>query len=252
MRVWPALALCVGLLTAPIAQAQDCAAPPYDADSGTALGALLSQGLPVIAQYPSLQQALQAERPTICLSDQTGTAMGYFEPATNRVMIDAALNADLQLAILVHEMRHVEQFRRGICPHDALAMHEYARATFAVEADAMTITLIVAWALREGGDPGPWTALQDLPRYVDMTRAFAESMEADGNLFSAGELAFALWYEDESRRHDYYIASCGAYLDRLDDTHALPRYDTLREDFFEQLCILPDGTPFSCRDPDLP
>ncbi|AHM03651.1 hypothetical protein roselon_01261 [Roseibacterium elongatum DSM 19469] len=246
------LGLCLALCAPLPASAQDCVAPPYSAPSGSALDRLLSRALPVIAGYPSLQRALQAEGPTICLAADIGVAMGYYEPSTNTVMVDAALNADLQVVILAHEIRHVEQFGRGICPHDGLSMREYARATWAIEADAMTITLIVAWALREGGAPGPWQALADLPRYADMTSAFAAGMADHGDLFTASEAAFTLWYENESRRQDYYIASCSAYLDRLDATHALPRYETLRDDFFDQLCVLPDGTPFSCDEPALP
>ena len=178
--------------------------------------------------------------------------MGFFEPISNRVVIDADLSADLQLAILFHEVRHLEQYARGICPDMSLAMREYARAIWALEADATTISLIVAWDLQERGEPGPWQALSSLPHYAETVAGFAEIMEETGDLTAASEAAFALWYDHAERRSDYYIAACSAYLDELDRTHRLPRYNTLDLDFFGDLCILPDGSRFDCLEPRQP
>jgi hypothetical protein len=250
LRVVSTLAA-VCLATAANAQTV-CATAPYDDATDSGLAGLLDRALPVLRDFPSLLGALETVGPRICLSAAPSDAFGFFEPDSNRIVISATLDPDLQLAILFHELRHVDQFARGICPNDALAMGEYARAVWALEADATTISLIVTWAMQETGDGGPWHALATLPRYAAVARGFGSDMQDGGDLISASETAFTLWYEHEDRRHDYYVSSCGAYLDRLDETHALPRYETLRDDFFDSLCVLPDGTPFSCTEPARP
>jgi hypothetical protein len=236
-------------VAAPPALGDVCAAPPYEGAQEAALGDLLERTLPVIARYPSLDAALRETGPSICLFDTASDALGFFEPEANRVMIAADLDPELQRAILFHEIRHVEQFARGLCPDLSLAMRAFARATWALEADATTISLIIAWDLREGGDPGPWDALAGLPRYRDVAAAFAEQMAVSGDLSDAGQAAFDSWYATSDRRDAYYIASCSAYLDTRDRTHALPQYGEIDESFFEDLCVLPDGTPFACEEP---
>lgn len=246
----PGLALCVALSAAALpVLAQTCALPPYDGAADPALAALLDSTLPLVARYPVLADALGRSGPAICLSDSPSEARGWYEPAANRVVIAAALDPDLQRAILIHEIRHVDQVSRGICPDLSLSMSAYARATWAMEADASAISLIVAWDLRESGDPGPWDALAGLPRHADISQAFATALAASGDISSAGAAAFDAWYASEDRREAYYIASCSAYLDEQDRRHALPGVDPLDEMFFDRLCVLPDGTPFSCAEP---
>jgi hypothetical protein len=244
-----ALALGLASLAAPVAAAETCTGAPYDSAKDPALAALLARALPVIAGYPSLDRALRAAAPAICLSGTPSEALGYFEPATNRVTIAQGISADLQLAILVHELRHVEQHGRAMCPDTGLAMQEYARATWALEADASAISLIVAWEMRAADEPGPWQALAAWPRQDDIAAAFATAMRAGGDTASAAQAAFAAWYDDPDRREGYYIASCSHYLNRQEETHALPRYGALDEGFFAALCVMPDGTPFPCADP---
>jgi hypothetical protein len=234
---------------APPALTDVCATPPYEDVRDTALGDLLGRTLPIIARYPSLEAALRETGPAICLFDTASDALGYFEPEANRVMIEADLDPELQRAILFHEIRHVEQFARGLCPDLSLAMGAFARATWALEADATAISLIVAWDLRQDGDPGPWDALASLPRDRDVAAAFAEEMAVSGDLSDAGQAAFDSWYATSDRRDAYYIASCSSYLDTRDRTHALPQYGEIDESFFADLCVLPDGTPFPCEEP---
>jgi hypothetical protein len=238
----------LGLVASP-APGDVCATPPYEDVRDTALGDLLGRTLPIIARYPSLEAALRETGPAICLFDTASDALGFYEPEANRVMIEADLDPELQRAILFHEIRHVEQFARGLCPDLSLAMGAFARATWALEADATTISLIVAWDLREDGDPGPWDALATLPRYRDVAAAFADEMVASGDLSDAGQAAFDSWYLNGDRRDAYYIASCSTYLDTRDRTHALPQYGEIDGSFFEDLCVLPDGTPFPCEEP---
>ncbi|NKX45294.1 DUF6782 family putative metallopeptidase [Roseicyclus persicicus] len=229
------------------APAQTCAAPPYAGVDDPVLSAALA----TLARYPSLDAALRQVGPDLCRVDGVFGAMGYFEPAANRVVVDAALDPGLQRAVLFHELRHVDQFARGVCPDLSLAMQAYARATWALEADAATISLIIAWDLRAGGDPAPWDALAALPRYAAMTDAFAAQMEAGAGLPDAGAAAFTSWYANAERLRDYYIAGCSTYLDEQDRTRLLPQYGGIGGAYFARLCVLPDGSGYPCAEPPL-
>ena len=246
-----ATTLALALAALPAVAETVCAGHPYTDPPDPALSALIDRAAPILARYPSLSGALASLRPDLCLSDTPSEAMGYYEPATNRVVLDAGLGPDLSLVILLHELRHVEQHARGLCPDLSLAMSAYARATWALEADATTITLIATWDLRQSGDPGPWAALEALPRYRGVSEVFATEMQATADLARAGEAAFAGWYGNAERREAYYIAGCSAYLDAQDRTHALPQYGAIDPAFFTDLCVLPDGTRFGCAEPPL-
>lgn len=249
-RVVTTAALALALSASPVAGLV-CAGYPYADPPDPALAGLLDRAAPLLARYPSLAEGLSRMQPDLCLSDTPSEALGYFEPASNRVVIDAGLDPDLSLVIFLHELRHVEQYARGLCPDLSLAMSAYARATWALEADATTITLIAAWDLRQSGDPGPWGALQALPRYRGVADAFASEMQATGDLARAGEAAFAGWYEHAERREAYYIAGCSAYLEAQERAHAIPQYGAIDPSFFQDLCVLPDGTRFDCAEPRL-
>jgi hypothetical protein len=133
--------------SAPIAGRAEttCATAPGYGTDDTALAALLDRALPVIDRFASLRDALGATAPEICLFTGPTEALGYFEPGRRRISIDADLDPDLQLAVLLHEMRHVEHFTRGLCPDLSLSMQDYARAVWAMEADAAVVSMIVTW-----------------------------------------------------------------------------------------------------------
>jgi hypothetical protein len=225
-----------------------CAFPPY-ADVQVELTPLFARLTEILPRYPSLQDAWASHRPTICFTDSPSEAIGAYEPATDRIEIHRALPPDFRFAILIHELRHVEQNARGICPSPSLSMREYARATWALEADASVVTILVAWDLRNSGDPGPWNALADWPGEDTLAAVFSDAMTETGNLAIASARVFESWYENSDRREDYYIASCSLYLEEQERSHALPAYGEISDTFFERLCRLPDGTRFDCVEP---
>ncbi|MCU4651609.1 hypothetical protein N8I71_02125 [Roseibacterium sp. SDUM158016] len=233
------------------AQAGDevCANPPDYRSGDAALDALLQRVTPALEEYPSLRDAVSGIAPAFCISGEPFNALGFYEPETRKIVVSEGLDPDLQLAILFHELRHVEHHARGLCPDLSLSMRDYARAVWAMEADAATISLIVAWDYAEGGDPGPWDALVDQPRFGDIARTFGAVVSEGGDIFTASEAAFTAWYQNEDRRTGYYIASCLSYLDDQEQSHALPAYGSLPPAYFDRLCILPDGRPFDCEEP---
>lgn len=250
--ILPAATL-VALIWAPPAVAETgvtCAAPPDYRSQDAALASLMDRALPVIGRFASLDGAFATVAPEVCLYTGPSEALGYFEPDRRRIAIAADLDADLQVAILMHEARHVEHFARGLCPDLSLSMQNYARAVWAMEADASTIALIVTWDMAQEGDPGPFAALAGHTSSADLAAAFAATMTATGDPGEAGAAAFAAWYDSERRRDGYYLSSCSAYLDEQDATHVLPQYGQLDPAFFPSLCRLPNGGSFACAEPE--
>lgn len=226
-----------------------CAVPPDYRSGEPALASLMDRALPVLGRFASLDDAFATVAPEVCLYAGPSEALGYFEPDLRRIAIDARLGADLQLAILLHEARHVEHFARGLCPDLSLSMQNYARAVWAMEADASTIALIVTWDMARMGDPGPFRALALHTSSADMAAVFAATITATGDVGEASAAAFAAWYDSERRRDGYYLSSCSAYLDEQDATHALPQYGQLDPAYFLSLCRLPNGGSFACAEP---
>ncbi len=168
------------------------------------------------------------------------------------IALKSSLSFDEQRLILIHELRHLEQFDRGHCPSNDVSMRENARAVMATEADAMAITTLLAWDLRTIGHPGPWHTLIDWEQYGDIPQRFEAELAETGDLEAAVVAAFAQWYASDWRVNSYYFASCSDYLDRLDESHKLPRYDMLPDDYLTRLCRLPNGAPYACSDANRP
>lgn len=199
-----------------------------------------------LRDFPALLAVLDSRRPSFCISGGLIEAMAYYEPDSNRILLASGTEAGLTLAILVHEIRHLHQFDAGICPSDRLAMREYARGVFALEADANVVSLLVAWHARSGGEPGMWQALENWSMTADIAARFADSMTATGDVSDAAASAFDQWYALGIRREKYYVAACSDYLERSDRTHALPSYRLLPTDFLTRVCLMPGGTPYPC------
>lgn len=202
-----------------------------------------------LERFPSLRATLEEQSPKLCLSSKMDNAHGYFDIEQNRIYLSDQIPRAMQVGVLLHEIRHLEQSALGICPSDDLAMKEYARATFALEADASAVSLLVAWDMKENGNSGPWLALSEWPTQADIVSKFATEMLASGDVPSATSAAFEQWYMSEVRREAYYIASCSGFLDRQDSSKLLPRYQLLPADFLDDLCRLPGGSRYQCSPP---
>lgn len=233
-------------------RANDCVVLGSRGGTSGASGALAARFEAVVRDYPSLHAAIEAEAPRLCLVDGVREAAGEYAPLENEVRIASSLPEGLMLSILLHEARHVEQLSRGFCPSNALSMRENARMVFALEADASAVSLLVAWSLREAGQPDAWQALSEWEMQQDIADAFEAEMRASGDPGLAAARAFDQWYGSAERREAYYLASCSDYLARQEESHALPRYGMLPDDFLKSLCNLPDGTRYGCEDPEDP
>jgi len=249
------LSFSIWFINAPNAMADalrlSCLSPPYSkaiTPSEQRLLGLVTYLRSDIVEFPALLEALEAQGPDICLSDALVLEKAFFEPATKRIVLSEDLENGLARAVLVHELRHVEQFARGICPSDRLSMKDYARAALALEADATTVTLLVAWRLSEAGDTAPWDAIAACTMTSDIADSFSSVMRATGNVSRAAQASFEEWYALFDRRERYYIANCSGYLDRQDDAHLIPSYSQLAPDYLVLVCVLPDGSTYTCTD----
>ncbi len=222
-----------------------CLAAPYAAGQGD-LSALADLLQTTLAPYPSLAAALTDQAPTLCLDSELVEEQAFFEPKTNRIVLHSGLNPDFQLAILIHEVRHLEQYARGACPTIAMPLSDYMRSRLALEADAAAIGIYVTWNLRKEGNPGPWASLQSWPTHDDLIDRFEAEIAATGDEVAATAATYAQWFEDLDRRQMYAFAICSNYLDALDREKMLPGKGPLSEDFAAQLCVLPDGRPYPC------
>ncbi|WP_328799711.1 DUF6782 family putative metallopeptidase [Sedimentimonas flavescens] len=224
----------------------DCAPPPFQSHQGVAdLAAAVE---PVLARFPALRATLFQEARSLCLADTLHDARGYLEADALRIVIAADLPPRLQQAILIHELRHLQQQSAGTCPAPDLSMRENARAIFAMEADSSAYSLTVAWELWQDGLPDLWEALSLWPMQADIARTYRQAFTQNGNAAYAASAAFTQWYANPIRRESYYIAACSDYLEQLDRNHLPPGSGRLPPDFFRQLCKLPDGSPYPCEE----
>lgn len=231
---------------------KDCLRAPYThaetAEQHHLVG-LLSEIRLLLAPFPALAESLERFGPALCLADQLDGAEGYLDPEEMAIVLRRNVSRDLQLGILLHELRHLEQFGRGFCPSGTLTMQENARAVFAMEADASAISLLVAWEGLMTGQPAVWEALLNWPMQNDIAIRLAQEFLRSGDPAIMAQEAFAQWYARGDRRERYYIESCSAYLDRQDASHALPGTGALPAEYLDRLCLLPQGGHYSCADP---
>lgn len=249
MRLLPLL---VALLPG-TALAQDvCIAPPYDAAASAAersLSALYGEIGFALAEFPSLGAAMARQSPRLCYSGRMDNAHAYLDAETNRIVLSPDLPRAMQVGVLLHEIRHLDQISLGACPTDDLAMSQYATATFAMEADASAVSLLATWVMKQNGNDAPWRALSAWETQSDIAARFADEMAQTGDPAIAVAAAFRQWFASSARIDAYYSAACSDYLDRQDRTKALPRYHLIGDNFLEDLCRLPDGTRYDCTYP---
>ncbi len=247
------IALLVAL--ADLAAAEEtCIEAPYDSAVNfqqRELAALYDEVSTAWVRFPSLAEAMEARAPQLCFASRMDKAHAYLDVDRNRIYISEDLPSEMKLGVLLHEIRHLDQYTIGVCPSDDLAMEEYALATFALEADASAISLLIAWDMKEQGNARAWSALSAWKAQSDIAARFAEEMEASGSVEGAVSAAFDQWFASEPRRERYYRSVCSGYLDRQDASKALPRYQLIPTDFYSELCKLPDGTSYRCSEPKL-
>jgi hypothetical protein len=242
-----------GAVAGPDPEGLACLAPPFEAPASERereVQALVSWLRAALEPFGGLGGVLADNPPEFCLATSLFGAQGYVDGAARRIVLRADLPPGLMRAVAIHELRHVDQVRRGTCPSDGLSMQATGSVVMAMEADASAVSLTVAWSLREAGDGEVWAALAEWSTHVKLAQGFEAEMRESGDVAQATAAAFAAWYEDAALVERYYVAACSGYLDRQDERHALPRYGAIDDAFFDDLCRLPGGDGYPCREPE--
>lgn len=227
------------------AQAQTCLPYPWS-EAATAAETLDLLDLTA----PSLKSAADSLQPTLCLTDTQTDAHGTYDPDTQKITLKAALTPGQTAAILIHELRHLDQNRTGSCLPPDLTMRAHARATFALEADAMAITALVTWSLRDLDDGRAFAAFADLPTSADIAEEFATTVSATGDLAAATSAAFTAWYDAPERVERYYVDICETYLSRQETLKSLSGTRPFDPGLLTEICLLPDGNSYPCAEPE--
>lgn len=200
----------------------------------------------------TLLRIAQEKRATICLDDIIWNERGFFDFDLNFIVLKNSLTFSEKVLILVHELRHLDQYSRGFCPSTQFDISEHVRLTYALEADAQAITTLSAWIMRENGYTDPWNALKGFVNYEDIPDSFSISFLENQNLSIATNAAFAQWYHSAWRLESYYVSACTSYLDDLDRSKMIQSYGKLPDSFFDSLCSLPDGSNYEClKNPEI-
>lgn len=187
---------------------------------------------------------------SVCIDPHEGLARGFFEPARNMIALRDTLSTSEAIVILLHELRHLDQFSRGHCASIRFDVREEVRFAFMVEADAMAITADAVWTLKQRGDHGPWDTFVDLQDYGDIAEAYAAVKAVGGTRDAALTAAFTQWFQSDWRRESYDHAACMAYYDQLDQSKKLQRYELRSDEALQAVCTLPDGGTYECALPD--
>jgi len=187
------------------------------------------------------------QKTIFCLDERADGTRGYYDYRYNLIALRESLPLQHKLIIFVHELRHIDNLSRGYGHSLEYDIDEMVRLTYAVEADVQAITALYAWRMWLRGVEEPWQALLQMPCYADIAYAFATEMEVGGDEASAVLAAFRQWYHSHWRIDNYQRSCYMGYLDLLDDTKRIRKYALLPGNFFDQLCILPDGSNYGCH-----
>ena len=253
-----ALASLAATLPESAAKAQANAPPSIDPrfclpadDAPVAELAELAAAVDILRQTPLLDgyfgRLLSECEPNICIDPTTIDCRGYFEPEKHVIAVGGALSRLEMTLIVAHELRHLDQYRRGYGPSLAIDMSENVRLSFAMEADAQAIATLFAWSASDSGDPALWRALEGLEHSEDIAAAFVDAITAGATPAGATRTAFSAWYRSSWRLERYRTAAAGSHLDRLDAEKAIPTAARLPPDHFDNICLMPDGSNYGCH-----
>ena len=230
-----------------------CLFPPYDqsrTEHHRSAQALIAAIEGLHPDPDPLLIVLKENGTAICTEPRPSIARGAYNVEQNVIELRSDLDPGERLLILIHELRHLDQFDRGFCPTVDVDIREMERFTFMVEADAQAVATYYAWQLAQSGQPEAWHAILRLKEYADIGAVFANRVGEGVAPELAVEAAFDAWFTSTWRVETYRLSACTAYLDRLDETKLLRKYDRFPPDYFADLCRLPDGASYDCRGPD--
>jgi hypothetical protein len=152
----------------------------------------------------------------VCFEKMTGsrTPYAYYSwgrgvMAINTHMFDYPVTEGKQISAAIHELRHAEQDKafqavRYQNKEDAII------STYASEADAEAVNILVQWEMKEAGYSVPWyiratpdNFMQGYFCFADMHRAFEKAVQNGGDKMDATRAAFRAWHENKPVLQSY-------------------------------------------------
>lgn len=200
---------------------------------------------PRIANY--LLSVANGLHTAFCIDERDDETRGYYDFKYNIIGLKEHLSLFEKLIIFVHELRHISQFTRGYYNTLNYDIEEMIRMNFAIEADVQAIVTLYAWRMKEIEINEVWNALSGFTNYIDIAEEFEKEIKRSGDELKATNAAFIQWYKSEWRVDKYYKCSYSWYVDMLDETKLIQKYQKLPESFFTKLCVLPCEKNYGCH-----
>ncbi len=228
---------------------------PGDEDADHPAAILFKKILSYIQEETEYSEALMKTATStgiaFCIENRADGARGYYDYRYNIIAVRESLEFYQKVAIVLHELRHVEQVNRGFRQTLKYSMNEMVRMTYAVEADVQAFSVLIAWRLKDKGLLDLWDTLLTFKRYVDIAKTFEQEMLRTDDELQATRQAFRQWYNSPWRKKNYHNGCCMGYLDMLDETNLIESYELLPHNYFDKLCVFPDGRNYGCHDMDV-
>lgn len=200
---------------------------------------------PILANY--LLSVAKGLHTAFCIDDRDDETRGYYDFKYNILGLKEHLGLFEKLIIFVHELRHISQFTRGYYNTLDYDIEDIIRMNFAIEADVQAIVTLYAWRMKEIEINEVWDALSGFTNYIDIAEEFEKEIIRSGDELKATNAAFIQWYKAEWRVDKYFKCSYSWYVDMLDETKLIQKYQKLPENFFTKLCVLPCGGNYGCH-----
>lgn len=178
---------------------------------------------------------------------------GSYSHEKKLVSLDTSGSVHRQVVTLAHELRHAQQFKNGILL-DAFkdAPKDYLHSQGLIEADANAASCVVAWDLKQQGNPKPLEEFaKEHPLVAEPFIRAAEKTGADMN--QAAKEAFFGWFNDTYIRNSYeknYLRNFNilkSHSTRADRETAMQRSVPVTENA-AKICLINDKAYLSEKD----
>lgn len=128
---------------------------------------------------------------------------GCYCSEQNAVRLNAGDSFDRQVVTLAHELRHAQQYKRGLQLDAFLDQpKDYLHSQWMIEADANVVSCLVAWDLNQQGNGKPMQAYAEENGHI-FTPFAAEAEKGGIQSGSAQRAAFYGWFTDMYIRSAY-------------------------------------------------
>lgn len=127
----------------------------------------------------------------------------------NTHMYDEPITEGKQISAAIHELRHAEQDKA----FNAIRYNTKEEAiisTYASEADAEAINILVQWEMKEAGYGVPWYVRATPGNFIqgdfcfsDFHRAFEQTVQNGGSKMDATRATFRAWHDNKSILNSY-------------------------------------------------